>query len=87
MRSGPITLSWLTVPDSPDIDEGAHYEEVLQSPNPNAVNMNDFHRCVLASRQAQRHISLARRSPELIRRKSSLSPFQHLGFLSKGNLK
>lgn len=28
--------------DSPDVDEGAHYKDVLQNPDPRALNMNDF---------------------------------------------
>lgn len=43
-RSQPLEPSGRhTAPDSPDVDDDAHGKEVLQSANPNALNVNDFH--------------------------------------------
>lgn len=30
----PGSPQWHTAPDSPYVEQGAHYEELLQSPNP-----------------------------------------------------
>lgn len=44
VRSQPLQPSGRhTAPDSPDVDDNAHGKEVLQSANPNALNVNDFH--------------------------------------------
>lgn len=32
---------WHTTPDSPDVDESPHHKEVLQSPDPRALNADD----------------------------------------------
>lgn len=38
---------WLS-PNSPNVDADDHQKNVLQSPNPYAVDLKDFHRFVAA---------------------------------------
>lgn len=47
-RSALEPSGWHTALNSPDVDEGAHHKEVLQSPEPRVLNMNGFHSLVMA---------------------------------------